>query len=136
MYYIDRTGPPDYAITAITGFTSLILLIASVFVIYARNYEPVKNKQVHILLPSVYSGVIFILSSLVRSRIYDRVNLIIRKRFFVMNSLFYFNWIFLVLVPYLFSFFIHFRFFSDLIIVIFEGKSYLFGYFVLFERYY
>ena len=60
IIFIDRTGPPDYAIT------SLILLIASVFVIFARNYEPVKNKRVHILLPSVYSGVIFILSSLVR----------------------------------------------------------------------
>lgn len=69
---MDRTGPPDYAITAITGFTSLILLIASVFVIYARNYEPVKNKQVHILLPSVYSGIIFILSSLVVNNHYTR----------------------------------------------------------------
>lgn len=67
---VDRTQWPDYLIVAITGLCSLLLFVGGIILIFIRNYEPIKNKQIHIILPSTFSGVIFMLSSLVRCCFY------------------------------------------------------------------
>jgi succinate dehydrogenase hydrophobic anchor subunit len=62
---LDRTQWQDYLVVAITALCSLVLLICAIILIFIRNYEPIKNKQIHIILPSTFSGIIFMLSSLV-----------------------------------------------------------------------